>query len=231
MSDAAAALKRAAAERAVADVSDGMVLGLGTGSTAALAVEALAARIRDEDLHIVGVPTSERTAAQATALGITLTDLATHPKLDLIIDGADAVERGSLSLIKGLGGALLREKIVACASHRMTVIVDDSKLRGPLGSFCPVPVEIVKFGWQATFAKLVDMGAAAALRTGTDGAPFVTDGGNLIADCNFGEIADAAALAAGVKAITGVVESGLFIGIATQVIVASASGIHVLARA
>src|SRR5580700_1390133 len=143
------ALKRAAAEAAVELVQDGMVVGLGTGSTAAFAVEALAARHR-QGLRFVGIPTSERTAAQATAAGIPLTSFAEHRQIDLTIDGADEVERGSLNLIKGLGGALLREKIVAAASHRLAIIVDGSKMVGGLGDHTPVPVEVVAFGLEVT---------------------------------------------------------------------------------
>jgi ribose 5-phosphate isomerase A len=223
-------LKRLAAEQAVAEIRFGMVLGLGTGSTAALAVEAIARRIAAEGIEVIGVPTSEATAEQATRLGIGLTDLAHHPVLDLTIDGADAVEPGSLSLIKGLGGALLREKIVAAASRRMIVMVDDSKLRGPIGSFCPVPVEVVRFGWESTHRKLAALAARAITRTGPDGHPFVTDGGNFIIDCDFGAIDDAAALHGTLKSLVGVIETGLFIGLASRVIVAGAGGIEILDR-
>jgi ribose 5-phosphate isomerase A len=228
--DDLAPLKRAAAERAVAEITQGMAVGLGTGSTAALAVDAIARRMAAEGLRIVGLPTSERTAAQARSLGIDLVDFTTHDTLDLTIDGADAVEPGSLALIKGLGGALLREKIVASASRLMTVIVDETKLRGPLGSFCPVPVEVACFGWQATRRRLAALGAQAVLRSGPAGDPFVTDGGNHIIDCGFGTIADAPRLEREIKSIAGVVETGLFVGIATSVIVASAKGIEILRR-
>ena len=223
-------LKRQAAERAVAAIRDGMVVGLGTGSTAKLAVDAIGRRMREEGIRILGIPTSERTAAQATGLGIPLTDFAAHDTVDLTIDGADAVERGTLALIKGLGGALLREKIVAAASRRMTVIVDDSKLRGPLGSFCPVPVEVTRFGWQATRRKLGGLCRMAVLRIAAGGEAFVTDGGNHIIDCDFGAIADASAVERSLKTIAGVVETGLFVAIATEVIVASSQGIEVLNR-
>jgi ribose 5-phosphate isomerase A len=226
----AARLKRLAAEKAVEFVEDGMVLGLGTGSTAALAVDAIGRRVQ-AGLKIVAIPTSEATAAQARRWGIVLVDFATHPSVDLTIDGADAVDRTSLDLIKGLGGALLREKIVAAASARMVVIVDESKLAGAFGTRCPVPVEIVPFGWQTTLARLAELAAAPRLRRTEAGTPAVTDGGNYLADCDFGVIADAAGLEARIKQRVGVVESGLFIGLATELIVAGAGGVEVTGRA
>ena len=222
-----AELKRLAAEKAVEAVEDGMVLGLGTGSTAALAVEAIGRRVQ-QGLRVVAIPTSEATAAQSRRLGIPLVDFAAHTTVDLTIDGADAVERHRLDLIKGLGGALLREKIVAAASKRMIVIVDDSKLAGAFGTRCPVPVETVQFGWQTTQRRLEALGGAARLRRRADGAPLITDGGNYVIDCSFGAIADTAALEARIKQLVGVVENGLFIGLATEVIVAGAGGIEVL---
>lgn len=222
-----AALKRQAAEAAVAEVRDGMVLGLGTGSTAALAVAALGARVQ-AGLRVVGIPTSERTAEQARELGIPLATFAEHTSIDLTIDGADEVHTGTLALIKGLGGALLREKIVAAASRRMTVIVDEGKLAPVLGGV-RLPVEIVAFGWQSTLARLRDAGADALVRHGPDGAPFRTDGGNLIADCALA-IDDPAALHARLKALVGVVETGLFIGMATRVIAGTQTGPRILER-
>ncbi len=219
------ALKQQAAEAAVAEVTDGMVLGLGTGSTAALAVAVLGARVR-AGLRIVGIPTSERTAEQALGLGIPLASFAEHTRIDLTIDGADEVHTGTLDLIKGLGGALLREKIVAAASRRMTVIVDESKLVPALGGV-RLPVEVVAFGWQATVARLQEAGADVAVRQ-VEGAPFRTDGGNLLADCAFPSIPDPAALHARLKAIVGVVETGLFIGMATRVIAGTQAGPRIL---
>ena len=146
-------LKRAAALRAIEEVEDGMVVGLGTGSTAAFVVEGLAARVAD-GLHVVGVPTSERTAAQARRLGIPIATFAEHQRLDLTIDGADEVALGTLDLIKGLGGALLREKIVAAASARLIIVVDQEKLVERLGEHTPVPVEVTPFGWQVTAVAL-----------------------------------------------------------------------------
>ena len=220
-------LKRQSAAAAIAEVEDGMVLGLGTGSTAAIAIDLLGARVRD-GLRVIGVPTSEHTAAQARALGITLGDLADHPTLDLVIDGADEVHTGSLDLIKGLGGALLREKIVAAASRRMTVIVDESKLVPRLGGV-KLPVEVVRFGWQATARHMAEAGAGGELRRGADGQPFVTDNGNHILDCALA-IPDPAALDARLARIPGVVETGLFIGIATRVIAGTPNGPRILER-
>src|SRR5499426_2670268 len=162
------ALKRAAAEAAVELVEDGMVVGLGTGSTAAFAVEALARRHR-QGLRFVGIPTSERMAAQARAAGIPLTSFAEHRQIDLTIDGADEVERGTLNLIKGLGGALLREKIVAAASRRLVIVVDSAKLVERLGMHTPVPVEVVPFGVEATQEALEVLGASARLRHSPSG--------------------------------------------------------------
>ena len=221
-----AALKQQAAEAAVAEVVDGMVLGLGTGSTASLAVAVLGKRVQ-AGLHIVGIPTSERTAEQARGLGIPLTSFAEHTRIDLTIDGADEVHTGTLDLIKGVGGALLREKIVAAASRRMTVIVDESKLVPALGGV-RLPVEIVAFGWQSTVARMLDAGADVLVRQAADGAQFRTDGGNLIADCAFAAITDPAALHARLKAIVGVVETGLFIGMATRVIAGTQAGPRIL---
>lgn len=222
------AMKRAAAERAVADVQDGMMVGLGTGTTAELAVEALARRL-SERLRIVAVPTSERTRTLAERLGVPLAPAGDWPCLDLAIDGADQVERGSLNLIKGLGGALLREKIVASAARRMIVIVDDSKIVDRLGGHSPLPVEIVAFGWRRTLERLADLGLQPRLRLAS-AQPFLSDGGNHIVDCHIGEIADARALEATLSGIVGVVETGLFLGLASTVVVGHSTGIEVMQR-
>ena len=225
-----AELKRVAAEKAVEAVADGMVLGLGTGSTAALAVDAIGRRVQ-QGLKVVAIPTSEATAAQSRRLGIPLVDFADHSAVDLTIDGADAVDRRNLNLVKGLGGALLREKIVAAASKRMIVIVDDSKLQGAFGTRCPVPVETVQFGWQSTERRLMALGCTTKLRRSAEGNPVITDGGNYVIDCHFGAIADAAGLADRIKHEIGVVETGLFIALATEVIIAGANGVEVIRRA
>jgi ribose 5-phosphate isomerase A len=218
------ALKRAAAEAAVQLVESDMVVGLGSGSTAAFAVEALARR-QQQGLRFVGIPTSERTAAQAKAADIPLTSFSEHRQIDLTIDGADEVERGTLNLIKGLGGALLREKIVAAASHRLAIVVDGTKLVDRLGTHTPVPVEVVAFGLEATRESLEVLGADTHMRM-SSGAPFVSDGGNRILDCDFGPIADPARLDERIRRIVGVVESGLFISRADPVFVADAAGVH-----
>src|ERR1700740_2477690 len=186
-------LKRAAALRAIEEVEDGMVVGLGTGSTAAFVVEGLAARVT-RGLRVVGIPTSERTAAQARRLGIPIATFAEHQRLDLTIDGADEVQLGSLDLIKGLGGALLREKIVAAASDRLAIVVDQDKLVDRLGEHTPVPVEVTPFGWQATAVALARLGCAPERRYGAGEQPYVTDGGNYILDCRFGGLADPAVI-------------------------------------
>jgi ribose 5-phosphate isomerase A len=219
------ALKRAAADAAAELVRDGMLVGLGTGSTAAFALEALARRHR-QGLRFVGIPTSEQTAARATALGIPLTSFTPHQLIDLTIDGADEVERGTLNLIKGLGGALLHEKIVASNSRRLAIIVDEAKLVDRLGARAPVPVEVVAFGLEATQTRLEALGADANLRVTAAGEPFVTDSGNRILDCNFGPIADPARLEERIRRVVGVVGSGLFIGWAGPVFVADAAGVH-----
>ena len=219
------ALKRAAAEAAVELVQDGMIVGLGTGSTAAFAVDALARRHR-QGLRFLGIPTSERTAARAQAAGIPLTSFPKHRQIDLTIDGADEVELGTLNLIKGLGGALLREKIVAAASQRLAIIVDGTKLVDRLGTRTPVPVEVVDFGLEATQAALEALGASVRLRLSPAGGPFVTDSHNRILDCKFGPIADPARLERRIGRVVGVVESGLFISRADPVFMADAAGVH-----
>lgn len=223
------ALKRAAAEAAVALVRSGMAIGLGTGSTASYAIAALIRRVREEGLDIVGIATSERSAAQATAGGLQLTDFAHHQRLDLTIDGADEIMRGTLHLVKGAGGALLREKIVASASNRRAIIADESKLVDQLGLTAQVPVEIVRFGWETT-AERVSRLVEPRLRLGPDGQPFRTDGGNYILDCTCGAITDPAALECALARIVGVVESGLFVSMADVAFVAGPSGVVRLDR-
>jgi ribose 5-phosphate isomerase A len=220
-------LKAAAAESAAAQVTDGMIIGLGSGSTAALAVSALGRRVR-EGLRIVGIPTSESTAAQARALGIPLTSLADESQIDMTIDGADEVEEGSLNLIKGLGGALLREKIVASASKRLVIVIHDSKLVSRLAVGGPVPVEVVPFGWLATARRLEDLGAKPSLRRDAKGETFVSDGGHYILDCAFEPIVSPESLARQLDHVVGLVEHGLFIGMTAEVRVAGAGGVRVL---
>lgn len=221
-------LKRRAAEAAAVEAEDGMVLGLGSGSTAELVVQALAVRVA-AGLRVSGVPTSERTAALARRLGVPLTDFSEHAQVDLTIDGADEADPRSLALVKGRGGALLREKIVAAASRRMLVVVDGSKLVDRLGRGT-LPVEVAAFGWQATFVRLEALGAQASLRRSPDGSPFRTDGGNHVADCTVEPIGDPAALDRRLRAVVGVVETGLFVGLASRLIAATPSGIRVFGR-
>jgi ribose 5-phosphate isomerase A len=229
MSETMDSLKKAAALRAIEYVENGMVVGLGTGSTAYFVVEGLGARVA-AGLQIVGIPTSERTATQARSLRIPLATFAEHQEIDLTIDGADEVERGSLNLIKGLGGALLREKIVAAASRRLVIVVDRDKLVDRLGDHTPVPIEVTQFGWQATAARLERLGATPVLRHAAEDHPFITDGGNYILDCRFARIADPETLEQQIGSIVGVVESGLFVGRSSAVVVASAGGVEVLTR-
>lgn len=224
-------LKARAAERAVAMVESGMVLGLGSGSTALFALRYLSALIRDGKLRgVAGVPTSVRVEQEAIRLEIPLVSLDDRPVIDLTIDGADEVDP-DLNLIKGGGGALLREKIVAQASRREVIVIDESKLSPRLGTKWAVPVEIVPFGWSATARYLETIGALPKLRTNADGAPYRTDQDNLILDCAFGPMANPSEIAAKIKARAGVVEHGLFLGLATEIIVASASGIRRITRA
>ena len=225
--DALQQFKQDAAETAVKLVESGMIVGLGTGSTAALAVDALGRRVKD-GLRIVGIPTSEYTARQARDLGIPISSLAEHAERDLTIDGADEIQRGTLDLIKGRGGALLREKVVASAGRRLIIIADETKLVDQLGTRFAVPVEVVPFGWQSAERKLQKLGAHTSLRPGPDDKPFVTDGGNFIVDCSFSPIADPAALEQQLNSVVGVVEHGLFLGMTTQAIVAGTGGVMVL---
>ncbi|HEX2187821.1 MAG TPA: ribose-5-phosphate isomerase RpiA [Longimicrobiaceae bacterium] len=227
----AEALKREAAVRAAEWIRDGMVVGLGTGSTVRHLLDHVAERrAAGEWRGIVGIPTSEQTAARARELGIPLRTLEEAPVVDLTIDGADEVD-GELRLIKGLGGALLREKVVATASRRLVVIVDESKRVEKLGTRAPLPVEVDPFGAPIQPPFLRSLGAEPVLRRGPDGSPRVTDGGNLIYDCRFpGGIDDPEALEARLDARVGVMESGLFLGLASVVVVAGAGGITVLER-
>jgi ribose 5-phosphate isomerase A len=219
------AFKRAAAEAAAKLVEPGMLVGLGTGSTAAFAIEALARRHR-QGLGFLAIATSKRTAAQAMAAGIPLTSFAEHRLLDLTIDGADEVERGTLNLIKGLGGALLHEKIAAAASRHLAIVIDATKLVDRLGTNAPVPVEVVAFGLEATGAAMEALGATVRLRLSEAGEPFVTESGNRILNCSFGPIVDPARLEQRIRRTVGVVESGLFICRAHPVFIADAGGVH-----
>ncbi len=205
-----------------------MIVGLGSGSTAAFAVGALGRRVR-EGLRVTCIPTSEHTAAQARALEIPLSTLAEHPQIDVTIDGADEVEAGSLNLIKGRGGALLREKIVASVSQRLVIVVDQTKMVERLGARESVPVEVIPFGWQVAALRLRDLGANPLLRKETGGEPFKSDGGHYILDCVFGPIASADSLAQELDHVVGVVEHGLFIGMTSEIHVGGPGGVRVVA--
>ena len=229
-------LKRKAAARAVELIEPGMKLGLGTGSTARLVLEAIASRRGRGELDgIVGVPTSSDTREYARELGIPLATLEEESHLDLTLDGADEVDP-SLDLIKGLGGALLWEKIVASATDRLVIVVDDSKLVDQLGTRSPLPVEVIPFGWRTLVDPIRAMGAEFELRQkaseeGEAGEPFVTDGGHYILDCEFpGGIADPGRVENRLRTLPAVVESGLFIGMADTVVVARSGGTELLRR-
>jgi ribose 5-phosphate isomerase A len=222
-------LKRRAAARAADLVEDGMKLGLGTGSTARLVLEALAARRdRGELGSIVGVPTSTDTRDHATRLGIPLTTLDAEPRLDMTLDGADEVDP-ALDLIKGLGGALLWEKIVASATDRLVIVVDESKLVDRLGVKAPLPVEVVPFGWRTVLDPARALGSRPELRRDGEGEAFRTDGGHYIVDCHFPTgIEDAAAAEDRLLHCPAVVETGLFLGRTDTVVVAGAAGVRML---
>ena len=218
--------KKQAAEMAVAHVKTGMVVGLGTGSTSVHAVRAVAARMKSEGLKVIGVPTSSRTAELARSLGIPLATLEEQPRLDLAIDGADEIDP-NLDLIKGAGGALLQERLVEVSAARFIVIADHTKKVARLGTNFAVPVEVVRFGHKSTASRLEALGCKPVLRA-KDGQPFITDEQHYIYDCKFAPIADARKLASQLKAITGVVEHGLFIGMAAEAFVAGPGNVEVL---
>jgi ribose 5-phosphate isomerase A len=226
-------MKQAAALRAAELVTDGMRLGLGTGSTAKHFVDAVGARVK-AGMRLMCVPTSEATRAQAESLGIPLTTLHEIEELDLTVDGADEFD-DALRLIKGGGAALLREKIVAAASKRMVVITDASKHVKTLGRF-PLPIEVTQYGLAATRAAITKAAAAAGcagelrLRIAGNGAPVTTDGGHWIIDGHFGSIPDPEALGDGLGRVPGVMEHGLFIGLASGVIMAGASGLAIIGQ-
>ncbi len=223
-------LKQQASRYAVDFVKSGMVVGLGHGRTAVFAVRCIAQLLHEGQLqNILGVPCSLQVEGEARCLGIPLTSLDEHPVVEVTIDGADEVDP-NLNLIKGGGGALLREKMVAQASRREIIVVDESKLSPALGTHWPVPVEVIPFGWRSQAAYLESLGAKPILRLNSDGTPFKTDQGNLILDCNFGPISDPTQLAARLGERAGIVEHGLFLGLATDVIVAGVEGIRHLKR-
>ncbi len=220
--------KKQAAEQAVEYVESGMVVGLGHGSTALYAVQRISELIRSGQLaDILGVPCSHAMEYEAERLGIPLTGLDDHPSVDVTIDGADEVDP-DFNLIKGGGGALLREKIVAQASNREIIVVDESKLSPVLGTAWPLPIEVLPFGWRPELEYLSNLGAETHLRLWDDGTPFKSDQGNMILDANFGSIDDAYALAAVLDSRASIVGHGLFLGLATDVVVAGHDGVRTL---
>jgi ribose 5-phosphate isomerase A len=222
-------LKEVAAVASAELLKDGMIVGLGSGSTSTLAVAAIGKRVK-EGLKIIGIPTSEQTAEQARSLGIQLATFADYSKIDIAIDGADEVELHSLNLIKGGGGNQLREKIVAGASASFIVVVDEGKLVERLGVRAPVPVEVAQFGWQATARQLSELKLNPGLRLDKQKNPYVTDGGNYILDCATGPIESADKLAAELDSIVGVVEHGLFLNMTTEVLIGTDDGVKSLVK-
>ncbi len=222
-------LKQQAGERAAELVTDGMKVGLGTGSTVHYTLLALGRRVQEEGLDIVGVPTSVRTERTSLEVGIPLGDLDELGRLDITIDGADEVDP-HLNLIKGLGGALVREKIVAAHTRELVIIVDSSKMVEVLGTRSPLPVEVFQMGHKRLHSALADLGCAPALRMDDDGSPFVSDNGNHIYDCRFERIPRPHDLEMEINNVIGVVQNGLFLDMATRVVVASASGVFIKRR-
>ena len=215
--------KEAAGRAAARLVRDGDVVGLGTGSTAYFAIIALGERVK-EGLKIVGIPTSSQTADLARAVGIPLATLDEHPEIDITIDGADEVDP-KLNLIKGGGGALLREKVVASASRKMVVVADSSKIVSVLGKF-PLPVEVIAFARTVIEKKVVALGASIKLRMKRDGSTYITDNGNEILDCSFGKIEDPPSLARELENIPGIVEHGLFVALASVALVGKGDSVE-----
>jgi ribose 5-phosphate isomerase A len=241
MADQLATRKTLAARAAVQAIPDGAVMGLGSGTTVDAMLHELAARVR-QGLRVTGIPASQHTASLATSLGIPLANLDEVSTLTVSIDGADEVTLPHLHLIKGGGGALLREKLIAASSQYRIIIVDSQKLVPALGSAHPIPVEVTPFGWHHTSTRLAMLGCQPRLRTtapatlpGVAGvqsnqAPYITDGGNYILDCHFGSISEPQALATAIKTTTGVVEHGLFLDMTDRVYISADTGIQVYDR-
>jgi ribose 5-phosphate isomerase A len=227
--DGAIPEKRFAAESVAELVRGGMVVGLGSGSTAEIAIRIIGEKVKN-GLQIIGVPTSEKSEEIARTLGIQVSTLSDHPELDLTIDGADEVELGSLDLIKGRGGALLREKIVASSSRQLIIVVDESKVVNRLGSHGEVPVEIVPFAWQSTARRLSGLGWRPVLRLDAQRNPFITDGGHYILDCSFDQGISLQSRAAALHETVGVVEHGMFLGMTTQVHVGGPRSVQILRK-
>jgi len=223
--------KRCAAVKAVEHIESGSAVGLGSGSTAAHAIRILGARLRSGELEeVLGVPTSLQAAAEAVEAGVPLTTLDEHPDLDLAIDGADQID-GELNAIKGGGGALLREKVVASASRRYVIVADGTKLTGRLGEGCRLPVEVLPFALRPVLRRIGELGAEASVRSGSGKlGPVVTDNGNLIIDADFGVIPEPRRLEAELKAIPGVIETGLFLGCVDVAFIGTEEGVRRLER-
>ncbi len=219
------ALKKLCGEEAAKDVEDGMIVGLGTGSTVKYTILELARRVRDEGLQIHGIPTSEASANLAREEGIPLTDLDAHPVVDITIDGADEFD-GHKNLIKGGGGALTREKIVAKASKRMVVVADESKEVQHLGSTFALPIEVIELGITPVLRLVETLGADATVRTASDGSRYLTDNGHPIIDAKWPQIDDPVALEQTLCMMPGVVECGLFLGLCDEVVVARSDGVQ-----
>lgn len=213
--------KKVAADKAISFIRDGMMVGLGTGTTAYWAIEGIGRRLKEEGLKIRAIATSNRSEEQARSLGIPIVSFASVGQIDITIDGADEADN-HLNLIKGGGGALLREKIVATNSGQLIIIADERKLVKNLGKF-PLPVEVVVFGWEKTFQKLKLLGCVPVLRMDKD-KPYITDNNNYIIDCSFGEMGDPVKLHNDINFITGVVDNGLFINLATKLIIGMENG-------
>lgn len=220
-------LKEEAARAAVAQVKSGMVVGLGSGSTASIAIKLLGEKVRD-GMDIVGIPTSRDSEILGRSVGIGIGELKEHPEVDITIDGADEVDP-KLNLVKGLGGALVREKIVASATRLEVIVIDDSKLVDFLCQKAPLPVEVVRFAHESALTKLGHLGCKPTLRM-RDGEMFVTDNGNYVADCRFERIDDPMGMERTINNIPGVVDNGLFVGLAHKVIVASKDGVRTIER-
>lgn len=219
--------KQLAADLAVQQIEPDMIVGLGTGSTADLVLRRLAEQV-EQGFTVTGVPTSRRTAALARQLGVPIQDLQDVDHIDLTIDGADEIQPGTLFALKGAGGALLREKLVALDSSRVVLVVDDTKIVDLIGSHFSIPVEVVQFGWRVPARGLEALGATIEIRSSEDGSPFVTDNDNYVIDAAFGPIGDPNQLSRRVKEITGVIEHGLFVGIVDEVIVGEEAGAYSL---
>jgi ribose 5-phosphate isomerase A len=219
-------LKQAGAHHAVGFLRNGMIVGLGHGSTATHAITRIGELLRLHELKdIVGIPCSRKAAAQAKACGIPISSLDEHPEIDITIDGADEVDP-DLNMIKGGGGALLWEKIIAQASKRGVYVVDETKLSPVLGTRCPVPVEVIQSAWKISARYIETLGAKTSLRLASDGSPVTTDENHVILDCQFGAIGDLAGLDRGLKRRAGIIEHGLFVGLATDVVVGGKDGIR-----